>query len=128
MNIFQKRIENLCDEIIGRILALMQANSVSEVILTDNDNPVYVIWFDKMGDPCECSVHKVTAVGKGITLEVHDKITGENYKVTSRHEAALANPVWLNEILTVVTDISPTKDTELKEEGTCFNCGGNNVI
>ena len=128
MNLVQKRIENLCDEIIGRILALMQVNSVSEVILTDNDNPVYVIWFDKMGDPCECSVHKVTAVGKGITLEVHDKITGENYKVTSRHEAALANPVWLNEILTVVTDISPTKDTELKEEGTCFNCGGNNVI
>ena len=40
MNIFQKRIENLCDEIIGRILALMQANSVSEVILKDNDNPV----------------------------------------------------------------------------------------
>ena len=92
MNIFQKRIENLCDEIIGRILALMQANSVSEVILTDNDNPVYVIWFDK-------TVHKVTAVREGIILEVHDKITGENYKVTSRHEAALANPVWLNEIL-----------------------------
>ena len=98
MNIFQKRIENLCDEIIGRILALMKVNSVSEVILTDNDNPVYVIWFDKTGDPCECSVHKVTAVGKGITIEVHDKITGENYKVTSRHEAALANPVWLNDI------------------------------
>ena len=65
MNIFQKRIENLCDEIIGRILALMQANSVSEVILTDNDNPVYVIWFDKTGDPYECSVHKVTAVREG---------------------------------------------------------------
>ena len=101
MNIFQKRIENLCDEIISRILALMKVNSVSEVILTDNDNPVYVIWFDKIGDPCECSVHKVTAVGEGITLEVHDK----NYKVTSRHEAALANPVWLNEILDAVTDI-----------------------
>lgn len=128
MNILQKRIENLCDEIIGRILALMQANSVSEVILTDNDNPVYVIWFDKMSDPCECSVHKVTAVGEGITLEVHDKITGENYKVTSRHEAALANPVWLNEILTVVRAIFPTKDTRLEEKGTCFNCGGNNII
>lgn len=128
MNIFQKRIENLCDEIIGRILALMQANSVSEVVLTDNDNPVYVIWFDKTGDPCECSVHKVTAVGEGITLEVYDKITGENYKVTSRHEAALANPVWLNEILTVVRAIFPTKDTRLEEKGTCFNCGGNNII
>ena len=128
MNILQKRIENLCDEIIGRILALMQANSVSEVILKDNDNPVYVIWFDKTGDPCECSVHKVTAVGEGITLEVHDKITGENYKVTSRHEAALANPVWLNEILTVVRAIFPTKDTRLEEKGTCFNCGGNNII
>ena len=128
MNIFQKRIENLCDEIIGRILALMKVNSVSEVILTDNDNPVFVIWFDKTGDPCECSVHKVTAVGKGITLEVHDKITGENYKVTSRHEAALANPVWLNEILTVVRAIFPTKDTRLEEKGTCFNCGGNNII
>lgn len=46
MNIFQKRIENLCDEIVGRILALMQANSVSEVMLTDNDNPVFVILFD----------------------------------------------------------------------------------
>lgn len=113
MNIFQKRIENLCDEIIGRILALMQVNSVSEVMLTD-DNPVYVIWFDKMGDPCECSVHKVTAVGERITLEVHDKITGENYKVTSRHEAALANPVWLNEIL-IVTYISLIKDTKTKK-------------
>lgn len=128
MNILQKRIENLCDEIIGRILALMQANSVSEVMLTDNDNPVFVILFDKTGDPCECSVHKVTAVGEGITLEVHDKITGENYKVTSRHEAALANPVWLNEILTVVRAIFPTKDTRLEEKGTCFNCGGNNII
>ena len=105
MNILPKRIENLCDEIIGRILALMQANSVSEVVLTDNDNPVYVIWFDKTGDPCECSVQKVTAVGEGITLEVHDKITGENYKVTSRHEAALANPVWLTEILDAVIGI-----------------------
>ena len=113
MNIFQKRIENLCDEIIGRILALMQVNSVSEVMLTD-DNPVYVIWFDKMGDPCECSVHKVTAVGERITLEVHDKITGENYKVTSRHEAALATPVWLNEIL-IVTYISLIKDTKTKK-------------
>ena len=128
MNILQKRIENLCDEIVGRILALMQANSVSEVMLTDNDNPVFVILFDKTGDPCECSVHKVTAVGEGITLEVHDKITGENYKVTSRHEAALANPVWLNEILTVVRAIFPTKDTRLEEKGTCFNCGGNNII
>ena len=27
MNILQKRIENLCDEIIGRILALMKVNS-----------------------------------------------------------------------------------------------------
>lgn len=79
MNILQKRIENLCDEIIGRILALMQANSVSEVVLTDNDNPVYVIWFDKIADSCECSVHKVAAVGEGIILEVHDKITKENY-------------------------------------------------
>ena len=113
MNILQKRIENLCDEIIGRILALMQVNSVSEVMLTD-DNPLYVIWFDKMGDPCECSVHKVTAVGERITLEVHDKITGENYKVTSRHEAALANPVWLNEIL-IVTYISLIKDTKTKK-------------
>ena len=93
MNIFQKRIENLCDEIVGRILALMQANSVSEVMLTDNDNPVFVILFDKTGDPCECSVHKVTAVGEGITLEVHDKITGENYKVTRGCVKTLAQPL-----------------------------------
>lgn len=123
MNIFQKRIENLCDEIIGRILALMKVNSVSEVILTDNDNPVYVIWFDKIGDPCECSVHKVTAVGKGITLEVHDKITGENYKVTSRHEAALANPVWLNDILEAITNIFHIKEDNV----ICCKCGSTNV-
>lgn len=92
-------------EIIAGIFALMQVNSVSEVVLTDNDNPVYVIWFDKMGDPANAPVHKVSAVGEGITLEVHDKITGENYKVTSRHEAALANPVWLNEILDTVIGI-----------------------
>ena len=68
MNILQKRIENLCDEIIGRILALMKVNSVSEVILTDNDNPVYVIWFDKIGDPCESPVLKVIPVGKVIKI------------------------------------------------------------
>ena len=123
MNIFQKRIENLCDEIIGRILALMQVNSVSEVILTDNDNPVYVIWFDKMGDPCECSVHKVTVVGERITLEVHDKITGENYKVTSRHEAALANPIWLNDILEAITNIFHIKEDDV----ICCKCGSTNV-
>lgn len=106
----------------------MQANSVSEVILKDNDNPVYVIWFDKTGDPCECSVHKVTAVGEGITLEVHDKITGENYKVTSRHEAALANPVWLNEILEAMTNIFQIKNTGLEENVICCKCGGNHVI
>ena len=93
----------------------MQANSVSEVILTDNDNPVYVIWFDKTGAPCECSVHKVTAVGEGITLEVHDKITGENYKVTSRHEAALTNPVWLNDILEAITNIFQIKIQDWKK-------------
>ena len=101
----------------------MKVNSVSEVILTDNDNPVYVIWFDKIGDPCECSVHKVTAVGKGITLEVHDKITGENYKVTSRHEAALANPVWLNDILEAITNIFHIKEDNV----ICCKCGSTNV-
>lgn len=106
----------------------MKVNSVSEVILTDNDNPVYVIRFDKIGDPCECSVHKVTAVGEGITLEVHDKITGENYKVTSRHEAALANPVWLNEILEAITNIFQIKYTGLEENVICCKCGGNHVI
>ena len=74
-----------------------------------------VIWFDKIGDPCECSVHKVTAVGKGITLEVHDKITGENYKVTSRHEAALTNPVWLNDILVSHNKYLSDKNTGLEE-------------
>ena len=57
MNIFQKRIENLCDEIIGRIFALMQVNSVSEVVLTDNDNPVYVIWFDKSKHSKKCTFY-----------------------------------------------------------------------
>ncbi|BFL34128.1 hypothetical protein K330107F9_34710 [Bacteroides stercoris] len=128
MNIFQKRIENLCDEIIGRILALMKVNSVSEVVLTDNDNPVYVIWFDKTGDPCECSVHKVTAIGEGITLEVYDKITGENYKVTSRHEAVLANPVWLNDILEAITNTFQIKNTGLEENVICCKCGENHVV
>ena len=91
MNILQKRIENLCDEIIGRILALMKVNSVSEVILTDNDNPVYVIWFDKIGDPC--------------------------------HEAALANPVWLNDILEAITNIFHIKEDNV----ICCKCGSTNV-
>ena len=46
MNIFQKRIENLCDEIIGRILALMKVDSVWEVELTEKDTQDYEIWID----------------------------------------------------------------------------------
>lgn len=126
MNSFQNRIEILCDAIIGRILSLMQVNSVSETILTDKNNRVFVIWFDKTGEPCECFVHKVIACNDNICIEVHDKITGQNHKVTSRYEAALANPVWLNEVLEAIDRILPIKDTG-EEETICCKCGGKHI-
>lgn len=93
-------------------------------MLTDNDNRFFVILFDKTGDPCECSVHKVTAVGEGITLEVHDKITGENY---TRSQAAMRrlwpNPVWLNDILEAMTNIFHIKEDNV----ICCKCGSRDV-
>lgn len=109
MGNIQKKIEIIREEIITCILTLMRSNSVSEITLTETDNPVFIIWFDKTGEPCECRVHKVIAADESIFLEVYDKITGETHKITNRHETALANPVCLNEMLEAIKNIEAAK-------------------
>lgn len=110
MKTFEKSIRQLRKEIVNSIRSLMQANRLTEITLdSDGHDPVFVIWFDDIGDPVECTVHKITDTGQGIALEVRNKITEEAYHVTSEYELALANPIWLNEIMSSCSIFCPKR-------------------
>lgn len=120
MRNFQKNIEHLRLKIINSICSLMRANRLTEITLESEEyDPVYVIWFDDLGDPIECTVHKIKDIGNDITLEVCNKITEERYEVTSEYELALANPIWLNEMYEFMTRILP----ETEGNVICCKCG-----
>ncbi len=124
MKTFEKSIRQLREEIVNSIRSLMQANRLTEITLdSDGHDPVFVIWFDDLGDPVECTVHKITDTGQGIVLEVRNKITEEAYHVTSEYELALANPIWLNEMYEFMLHILP----QTEGNAICCKCGGTDV-
>ena len=129
MKTFEKSIRQLREEIVDSIRSLMQANRLTEITLdSDGHDPVFVIWFDDLGDPVECTVHKITDTGQGIVLEVRNKITEEAYHVTSEYELALANPIWLNEMYEFMLHILPqTEESETEVNAICCKCGGTDV-
>ena len=56
---FSDRIEELRKDIIEAIRQLLDAHGMKEISFCDsNDDPVWVIWFGKNGDPYECRVEK----------------------------------------------------------------------
>ena len=129
MKTFEKDIEQLRENIINSILSLMKANQLTEITLeSDDHDPVFVIWFDDLGDPVECTVHKIKDVGNDIVLEVHNKITEDAYDVTSEYELALANPIWLNEMYEFMLRIlSQTEGTGTEVNAICCRCGSTDV-
>ena len=54
---FTYRIETLRNDIIDSIRLLLHSHGLNEIVFSkEQDDPVWIIWFNKSNDPSECRV------------------------------------------------------------------------
>ena len=95
---FSDRIEELRNGIIEAIRQLLQAHSLAELAFTNReDDPVWIIWFGKNGDPYEC---RVTA--DSLTVLAEEKESGDEVQCHSPFELGAKNIDWLHEMYEAV--------------------------
>lgn len=96
---FSDRIEKLRKDIIDAIRQLLYSHGLTEITFPEEqDDPVWVIWFNWDGDPYECKVMGVKVTDNSMTVIAHDKICNDEVTCTTPFELGAKNIDWLNEI------------------------------
>ena len=67
---FHYKIERLKQEIIASIITIMDNNNLSEIDISDTDDPTYVVWWDNKDDPHENKVSKIVRHEHHISVAV----------------------------------------------------------
>lgn len=94
---FSDRIEELRKDIIEAIRQLLDAHGLTEITFRDNDDdPVWVIWFDKHADPYECWVTGLEITDDGLIVLATIKDSLEEIACYSPFELGASNIDWLN--------------------------------
>lgn len=94
---FSDRIEELRKDIIEAIRQLLYAHGLTEITFRDNDDdPVWVIWFDKHADPYECWVTGLEITDDGLIVLATIKDSLEEIACYSPFELGASNIDWLN--------------------------------
>ena len=94
---FSDRIEELRKDIIEAIRQLLDAHGLTEITFRDNDDdPVWVIWFDKHADPYECWVTGLEITDDGLIVLATIKDSLEEVACYSPFELGASNIDWLN--------------------------------
>lgn len=94
---FSGRIEELRKDIIEAICQLLYAHGLTELTFTNQDeDPVWVIWFSKNGDPYECRVTGIRIGGDSLTVIATDKESGDEVECYGPFELGASNIDWLN--------------------------------
>ena len=94
---FSDRIEELRKDIIEAIRQLLYAHGLTEITFRDNDDdPVWVIWFDKHADPYECWVTGLEITDDGLIVLATIKDSLEDIACYSPFELGASNIDWLN--------------------------------
>ena len=79
---FSDRIEELRKDIIEAIRELLDAQGLKEITFTDNEeDPVWIIWFDDNGDPYECYVTGIKTKDNMATKVNMDRHVREGWTV-----------------------------------------------
>ena len=100
---FTDRIERLRKDIIDAIRQLLYSHGLTEITFPEEqDDPVWVIWFNWDGDPYECKVMGVKVTDNSMTVVAHDKICGEEVTCSTPFELGAKNIDWLYEIYDAV--------------------------
>lgn len=96
---FSDRIETLRKDIIDAIRQLLYSHGLTEITFPEEqDDPVWVIWFNWDGDPYECKVMGVKVTDNSMTIIAHDKICNDEVTCSTPFELGAKNIDWLNEI------------------------------
>lgn len=100
---FSGRIEELRTDIIEAIRQLLQAHCMNEIRFPQEESdPVWVIWFDKNGDPYECSVTGLRVTDSSLTVIAEEKEGGYEVECYSPFELGTRNIDWLQEMYDAV--------------------------
>ena len=96
---FSDRIETLRKDIIDAIRQLLYSHGLKEITFPEEqDDPVWVIWFNWDGDPYECKVMGVKVTDNSMTVIAHDKIGNNEVTCSTPFELGAKNIDWLYEI------------------------------
>lgn len=100
---FYDRIEELRKDIIEAIRQLLYAHDMTEITFRDNDDdPVWVIWFGKNGDPYECRVTKLKVTEDSMTVIALEKESGDEVACYTPYDLGASNIDWLNQMYEAV--------------------------
>ena len=100
---FSDRIEILRKDIIDAIRQLLYSYGLTEITFPEEqDDPVWVIWFNWDGDPYECKVMGVKVTDNSMTVIAHDKICNDEVTCSTPFELGAKNIDWLYEIYDAV--------------------------
>ena len=100
---FSDRIETLRKDIIDAIRQLLYSHGLTEITVPEEqDDPVWVIWFNWDGDPYECKVMGVKVTDNSMTVIAHDKIGYNEVTCSTPFELGAKNIDWLYEIYDAV--------------------------
>ena len=100
---FSDRIETLRKDIIDAIRQLLYSHGLTEITFPEEqDDPVWVIWFDNNADPFECKVTGIQVTDYSMTVIAHDKIANNEVTCSTPFELGAKNIDWLYEIYDAV--------------------------
>ena len=100
---FSDRIETLRKDIIDAIRQLLYSHGLTEITFPEEqDDPVWVIWFNWDGEPYECKVMGIKVTDNSMTVIAHDKIGNNEVTCSTPFELGAKNIDWLYEIYDAV--------------------------
>lgn len=101
---FSGRIEELRTDIIEAIRQLLHDHCMTEIRFPEDDgyDPVWVIWFNKHGDPYECMVTGLRVTENSMTIIAEEKEGGYEVECYSPFELGTRNIDWLHGIYDAV--------------------------
>lgn len=119
MSVFGERIEELREEIIDAIRQLLYAHGMTEIRFQEDDeyDSVWIIWFNKNGDPEECRVTGLRVTDTSMTITAEEKFGAYEVECYSRFELGAKNIDWLHEMYeTVWRQLEETTEDDVESQ------------
>lgn len=115
---FSGRIEELRKEIIDAIRQLLHDHAMDAIRFPEEDyDPVWVIWFNKNGDPYEGMVTGLRVTAGSLTVIAEEKESGDEVECYSPFELGASNIDWLSGMYDAVWhQLEEAGNVELKIE------------